>query len=434
MNYKTLFQKFGWLAGLCLLVSLLAPADAAAQSGSTGLWQASYWNNITLSGPPDLVRTERSINNDWGGGSPAPGIDRDQFSARWATTVNLPAGEYRFSVTADDGVRLWIDGQMVIDAWHFQAATTHSAEIVSDGGELPITLEYFENTGLASVALNWERLDRFENRWQGEYFANMSLDGPPALIRPDPAVAFDWGSGSPAADLVGVDRFSARWLRTFDLPGGQYRFRLTADDGVRLWIDDTLLIDAWQPQAETTFEREIAIEDSQTTIRLEYFENGGLATVTLDWERLHPLPPRGASDLVDTGGAGFINGGPESDWQIEDEGFNSKLLWTRSSADVSGEYNWGRWYPTLTPGVYEVQAYIPHRFSTTAQARYWISHADGYTLQTIDQSDNGGLWVSLGTYEFEGSGSDFVSLADVTFEDDDRLVTYDAVRWLPINP
>jgi hypothetical protein len=107
-------------------------------------------------------------------------------------------------------------------------------------------------------------------------------------------------------------------------------------------------------------------------------------------------------------------------------------MWTRSSAEIQFPYNWGRWYPSLTAGVYEVSAYIPERFSTTSQARYWVSHSNGYTLRPVDQSVNGSSWVTLGTFEFDGSGSDFVSLADVTFESETRLIAYDAVRWTPV--
>jgi hypothetical protein len=76
--------------------------------------------------------------------------------------------------------------------------------------------------------------------------------------------------------------------------------------------------------------------------------------------------------------------------------------------------------------------YVPERYTTTARARYWISHRNGYTLRVVDQSAHGGRWVSLGTYRFRGSKSDYVSLADVTFEPYlSRLIAFDAAKWVP---
>jgi hypothetical protein len=61
-----------------------------------------------------------------------------------------------------------------------------------------------------------------------------------------------------------------------------------------------------------------------------------------------------------------------------------------------------------------------------------VSHRDGFTLRRVDQSANGKRWVSLGTYWFRGTNSEYVSLADVTFEPHaSRLVGYDAVKWEP---
>jgi hypothetical protein len=97
---------------------------------------------------------------------------------------------------------------------------------------------------------------------------------------------------------------------------------------------------------------------------------------------------------------------------------------------VRPNYNWARWYPQLGQGTYEVFVFIPARYSTTAQARYWISHGDGFTLRVVNQSALGGQWVSLGTYRFAGSRGDYVSLADVTYEPYvSRLIAFDAVKW-----
>ena len=79
-------------------------------------WSASYWNNPTLSGTPALTRQEENLDHDWGTGSPQPGvINADQFSARWTRYIDVTPGNYRFTATSDDGIRLWIDGALLLD-------------------------------------------------------------------------------------------------------------------------------------------------------------------------------------------------------------------------------------------------------------------------------------------------------------------------------
>lgn len=435
--------KTKWPALFTLLLLLAALALTAprlsAQDTVSGTWQAQYWNNTTLSGTPDLTRQESGLSNSWGTGSPAPGIlNADRFSARWQRTVNLQPGTYRFELTVDDGARLWVDGNLFIDTWQVQPVTTYTGEISLSGGATPITLEYFENTGAASVQLSWTATETDTGPgvitgWRGEYYNNTTLSGAPALVRDDPAIAFDWNDGSPAPDRLAPDSFSARWTQTVALPAGQYRFTVTADDGVRLWVNDVLLIDAWQQQSATTFAREISLTGDGTALRLDYYEAGGQAEVTLDWQRLHAAPPPATGNTVDNDSAGFVYSGNATDWDVVAGGYDGTLRWTRSSATADPPYNWGRWYPDLTPGIYVLSVYIPDEYSTTSRARYWISHADGYTVRNVDQSANGGRWVTLGTFEFSGNGSDFLSLADVTYESETRLVAYDAARWTPVS-
>lgn len=420
-------------------VAQTAPTVQTAPAAQTepiteDAWVANYWNNTDLAGAPALTQLEETLNYNWGSGSPAANVvSANRFSARWTRTINVPAGSYRFDLTVDDGARLWVNGRLFIDAWEIQPAETYSGEIYLPGGNIPLEVEYFENTGLASIALEWAPVDTFTDRWQGEYFNNPDLIGNPDVIRDDAVVDFDWGVGSPAPGIIDPDTFSARWTRTVNLDGGQYRFTVTSDDGVRLWVNDILLIDQWHTQAPTTYQRELALAGGSVPIRVDYYENGGNAEIQLSWSRLHASPQPQPGNVIDETSTGFTLGGPAGDWHEEAEGYGGSLLWSRSRTESVPPYNWARWYPDLAPGVYDVSVYVPQRFSTTSQARYWVSHSGGYTMHTVDQSANGASWVSLGTFSFDGSGSDFVSLADVTFENEARLVAFDAVRWTSVD-
>ena len=78
----------------------------------------------------------------------------------------------------------------------------------------------------------------------------------------------------------------------------------------------------------------------------------------------------------------------------------------RANNDYSRpQYNWARWYPGLTAGSYEVFVYIPGQYATTRQARYWVSHAGGYTLRLINQYAYSNQWVSLGDVSVPGHQS-----------------------------
>jgi hypothetical protein len=192
------------------------------------------------------------------------------------------------------------------------------------------------------------------------------------------------------------------------------------------------LIDAWKDQAPRTYTGEIYLPGGNVPVKMEFYERTGGARAQLSWAKTDgsPAPPPGAV-IVDNGAKGFVKGGATSAWRNEPEGYDGDLLWTKNNDRVRPNYNWARWYPGLKAGRYEVFVYIPHRFTTTAKARYWISHRDGLTLRVVDQSAYSNQWVSLGTYRFRGSSDDYVSLSDVTFEPYlSRLIAFDAVKWV----
>ncbi len=348
----------------------MATAELTWMPLSTSLrsWHASYWNNTTLSGEPVFQRSESTLDHNWGVGSPDVTVAADDFSARWTRYVDL-AGLYRFTATSDDGIRVWVDNELIINAWSVHPAKTVNAEKQLSAGEHWIVVEYYEATGLAVAELSWERVSDTLMGWQAEYYDNMTLSGIPALVRTDAVIDFDWGGGSPASNLIGADQFSVRWTRTLDLPAGDYRFIMTVDDGGRLWVNDHLLIEGWREQAARTFTGDIQLPGGPVPVRMEYFESGGQATASLSWTPTDP-PGLPIVAIEDDTHAGFVKGGATDGWNTAPEGYGGRLTWTWNHDRERPQYNWARWYPTLSPGEYEVMAYIPERFTTTSSARY----------------------------------------------------------------
>ena len=258
-------------------------------------WYNEYFANTNLSGTPTLTGTTSAVNFNWGFASPAPGFPADFFSVRWVRNLTLEAGRYRFTVTSDDGVRVWVNNNLIIDQWRTQAAATFNAEVDLPGGSVPVKVEYYENTERAQVSLTWTKISSPPTQpvgaYRAEYFSNASLSGSPVLVRDEAAVNYNWGHGSPAAQ-VPVDRFSARWTATLSLTPGRYRFSASSDDGVRVWVNNQLLIDAWFDQPVRTFTGEYDVSGA-VPVRIEYYENTNLAEMRFSYSLVSGQPGTG---------------------------------------------------------------------------------------------------------------------------------------------
>lgn len=432
-----------WIGLIGLLLTTpktLAEPPTSLTSGWRYTWQASYWNNVELSGAPVHQVPEPGVGGgldyNWGTGSPYPNVNTDYFSARWTNYLEVTTtATYRFIATSDDGVRVWLDGALIINGWYDHAPLTFTAERQLTPGLHYVVVEYYERAGDALLRFSFETV---MVNWRAEYFNNPRLEGSPALVREDAQINFDWGTGSPASG-INADGFSARWTRSVSLPAGLYRFTMTVDDGGRLWVGDHLLIDAWRDQAVTTYVGDIYLTGGTVPIRMEYYENAGQAVARLSWQKADgtPTPPTPPTPvpgtiIVDDKDSGFVTGGSSSGWRVASVGYSGRMLWTYNNDRIRPNYNWARWYPRLRAGWYQVFVYIPSHNANSTRARYWISHADGFTLKIVNQSAYSNQWVSLGTYRFRGTRDDYVSLADVTFEPYlSRRIGFDAVQWVP---
>jgi hypothetical protein len=117
---------------------------------------ATYFNNMDFTGT-SITRVDPTINFAWGSGSPAAAIAPDTFSARWTGQVEAQfTGTYTFYTQSDDGVRLWINGQQIVNNWTNHAVTENSGTIaLAAGRRYDIRMELFENAGAATARLLW---------------------------------------------------------------------------------------------------------------------------------------------------------------------------------------------------------------------------------------------------------------------------------------
>lgn len=141
--------------GFTIAGTLGPPPGIGAGSGLQG----EYFNTIDLK-ERVATQTDAQIKFDFGVGSPIPGVvNADNFSVRWSGWLEPETTEsYMFHVTSDDGARLWINGELIIDAWRVQSVTeTTSIKPVAlvEGRKYEIRLEYFEKSGAAVIKLAW---------------------------------------------------------------------------------------------------------------------------------------------------------------------------------------------------------------------------------------------------------------------------------------
>ncbi len=415
----------------------LLPSALGAQSGVP--WRAEFFSNPSLAGSPSRVRYDRAINYDWKNDKPDDGVPFDHWSARWTGDFLFDQGEYLFKAYVDDGVRLWVNGQLVIDEWRDQVATLFEKRINLSAGTHSVRVEYYDNIGNAVAMVWWERMTPpTTNVWRAEYFANPWLTGAPVAVRSENVIDYNWGAGSPGPS-VPVDGFSARWSATIDFgPSDNYEFSVTVDDGVRIWLDGVLLIDQWRDQAATHKATRFVPQGGRAVV-VEYYEATGNAQLKFSWTRVGGAPtvsqtpstPVPASEvIVDNKDAGFQKGGPSDGWFERAVGYKTHTFWTYNSN--SQVYNFGKWIPKLpSAGDYQVFVFIPRQRADTRSARYRIFHNTREDAFWVNQSAYFDAWVSVGTYYFAATGNEYVYLDDVTGEPyASRNIGFDAVKFV----
>ncbi|MBA2676947.1 MAG: hypothetical protein H0U76_00900 [Ktedonobacteraceae bacterium] len=348
--------------------------------GGTGLL-GTYYPSRQLDGTP-IVRIDQMVNFDWQGGSPDPRIPPDQFSARWTGTIRPRLTDiYTITTTTDDGVRVWLDGILIIDNWTDHGPTDNSATVRLNAGSVyHIRMEYYENTGGAVAELAWSApsIPRqtiptdvlFPAAISGgtgltaTYYDQADLTGN-ATIQVDDAINFNWGNGAPLPALPS-DLFSVRWNGRIQAASSEtYTITLINDDGVRVWMNGQLAIDDWNDHAfpvehNATFAFTAGMKYD---LVVEYYDRTGPAGICMLWSSptvarqsvpqsaLYPVPSIGT-------GTGLLGSYFNS---MELTGDNLQRV------DATIDFHWNRSHPVglIGPDNYSVMwtGFIQPQFS-----------------------------------------------------------------------
>jgi len=214
-----------------------------------------------------------------------------------------------------------------------------------------------------------------------EYFDSLDLTNL-KLTRVDATVNYDWGSGTPDP-VLGTDGFSIRWSGQVQPQFSEtYTFYTTSDDGVRLWVNNVLLIDHWIDQSPTEWSGSIALTAGQRyDLKMEYYENGGGAVAKLSWSS-----PGTAKQIIPQSRL-FPGGSLPAGWQNRDIG----SVGAAGSASYSG-------------GTFTVKGSGADIWNTLDEFQYVYVplNGDGTITARVASLQNTNVWAKSGVMIREG--------------------------------
>ncbi|MBE9141881.1 Calx-beta domain-containing protein [Planktothrix mougeotii] len=296
-------------------------------------WKAEYFNNVSLSGTPvfteNLGSGSQGFSKNWSGSSPASSVPVDNFSGRMTTQRYFAPGLYQIKVQADDGVRVKIGNESVIDRWLPQSFVTNSGYFRSNGGTVPITVDYYEQGGDAAINFSitpatkfWDSVDT-STQWQSTVYSWNSSQGTPLTnfwegdfnspnaigvinlgsnTRSDgkKGINVNWGQGAPNGDgnRLPHDFFAMRSYTQADFDGSPYKFRVQGDDGFQLlavnqgtgqWYNITPA-NQWT-QSYSPTEITYQLPAGRYYMHFHQYEGGGDARFDLSWDKVAVSSP-----------------------------------------------------------------------------------------------------------------------------------------------
>ena len=309
----------------------------------SGNWHVEYFNDTHL-GSRCYETWENStyIFKDWEYGAPASGCNSNDFSARFTSDVDFAGGTYSFHLSHDDGARLYVDGQLVVDAW-WDGDGGHDGGKALSAGEHQVKIEYYDHNDHARIEAFWfgpgalPNNTRDPNQWWASYWGNRWFWNLPALRQNEGSgfIEHEWGNDGPGYGLPN-DNFTSRFERTVNFACGRWQFDVHTDDGVRLWVDGNLILDEWRSQV-ADFSREVDLSAGNHELKLEHGENGGGAAIHLSWDKVADCAPS-TPTLQDPANATVLN-----------EGQDITLSWTGNTQQYYAEF-WGGPAGTLNSG------------------------------------------------------------------------------------
>ena len=185
-----------------------------------------------------------------------------------------------------------------------------------------IKIQYAAGLQLESIGFPIEsqylKTNNGETGFVGEYFENMELKGKPTVVRTDTMIDFNFGETGVKAGFPQND-FSVRWTGKLTIPKtDNYTLEFISDDGVRLWLDDSLSIDYWNDHSSISKSVSVTLAASKAyRIRIEYYQHGGGAVAKLLWSTLGYNPMKSVLEAAKNSDAAILFVGDDSNTETE---------------------------------------------------------------------------------------------------------------------
>jgi hypothetical protein len=167
-KYKIVVEYFEYTGGATIKLQWSSPSQVLEVIPRTQLYpavdppsigtglRARYYQGINFN-VLKVTQTDPRINFNWGIGAPLASVAADNFSVVWDGQIQpLYTESYTISTVSDDGIRVWINGQQVINNWTYHSSQVNSGTIsLVAGQKYNIVVQYFEGTGSALAVLRW---------------------------------------------------------------------------------------------------------------------------------------------------------------------------------------------------------------------------------------------------------------------------------------
>ena len=253
--------------------------DIIDLTASSDAWTATYYPTKNFQGA-SVKRVVQKLDLNWGTGSPAVGIPSDNFSAIFEKKLVVQkSGTYHITGRADDGIRVFVDGKLVINSWKNGVNTLNHLVELSKGTH-NIKVEYYDEKYSAAIKLDIKEASVPKDAWLATYYPTKSFTGLP-VKRYEQKLDLNWGAGSPDSSIP-KDNFTATFEREIQVTkAGTYQFSGRADDGIRIFVNGRKELDLWK-KGVNSFSENVDLPVGKHKIKVEYYDEKYSAAIKLD--------------------------------------------------------------------------------------------------------------------------------------------------------
>jgi hypothetical protein len=257
-----------------------------------GTFCQAIYDNVSLQGFPVAVSTTPAVSADWGAGAPAVDVPVDQFSVRWSGSFHFDDADWQFVASGDDGVRVWVDGELIMDHWQAEPLTTYNVTKTLTAGYHTVAVAYVDQAGSAQVSLAWAkpgslRCDTPHNSFCAEYHRDRAFGDIP-VARQEGQYPTLLTAGAPTPGLP-TDFFAVRWQGLIAFDGGPYTFNLGTEGRARVLVDGVPVIDGWLNPDQGIYHATSVPSAGDHVVTVEYTADDGTSLLTFGMSR-DPLP------------------------------------------------------------------------------------------------------------------------------------------------